>query len=77
MKCVVAKEDEIEATIVKWKNILFEILFKVQRNYKSKKTTEAHIFLRKKCKNTFLTHNKSVNKGICTALSSLIMVMLL
>ena len=45
--------------------------------YKSKKTPESHIFLRKKCKNTFLTHNKSVNKGICTALSSLIMVMLL
>ena len=32
MKYVVAKDDEIEATIVKWKNILFEILFKVQRN---------------------------------------------
>ena len=32
MKCVVAKGDEIKTTIVKWKNILLEILFKVQRN---------------------------------------------
>ena len=45
--------------------------------YKSKKTNEAHLVVRKKCKNEFLTPNKSVNKGICTALSSLIMVMLL
>ena len=70
MKCVVAKGDEIKTTIVKWKNILLEILFKVQRNVQMCKNYQGTYNVTKKCKNTFLTLNKIVNKGIYDQLSS-------
>ena len=77
MKFVVAKDDKLKQRSLNGKIFFLRYYSKFNEIYKSKKTPESHIFLRKKCKNTFLTHNKSVNKGICTALSSLIMVMLL
>ena len=70
MKCVVAKGDEIKTTIVKWKNIQLRYYSKFNEMYKCVKMIKAHIMLRKKCKNTFLTLNKIVNKGIYAQLSS-------